>query len=70
MSGRYIDQRFEWNLHIKPESSVRTGLESGSHIPRFDARIKNGDDFIYINPFTGATGNKSLTHLPLEHFYY
>ncbi|CDR35009.1 hypothetical protein [Criblamydia sequanensis] len=53
-----------WHVIIKPEASFRPGLQSGSNIPRFDARINHGQ---YINPFTGKVGGKEVgTHLPLE----
>ena len=66
--GSYVNDVFEWNLRIKPEPSIRPGLQSGSAIPRFDARIKNGSMFEYLNPFTGIRGgDKSFgTHIPLE----
>ncbi len=55
---------FSWRLKIKPEVSTRQGLESSSQKPRFDARLN--DKGIYINPFTGQTGNRSVgTHLEL-----
>ena len=60
--------KFEWRLVIKPEASTRPGLQTGSNIPRFDARLltdKAGQS--YINPFAGEIGNwKVGTHLPLE----
>jgi hypothetical protein len=59
--------QFEWNIKIKPESSFRDGLEVGSNIPRFDARIEytlSGDK--YINPFTGQIGGPCIgKHIPL-----
>jgi hypothetical protein len=66
--GKNINGRFEWNLKIKPEASFRPGLENGSNIPRFDARISKGR---YINPFSGEIGETNIgTHLPLEYSYY
>ncbi len=60
--------KFEFRLKIKPESSLRTGLDSGSQIPRFDARLSEG---AYVNPFTGEVGNSKIgTHNPLEYQFY
>jgi hypothetical protein len=43
---------------------MRPGLQPGSNVPRFDARLEPGR---YINPFTGGVGGKGVgTHLPLE----
>ena len=67
--GTYENGNFQWNLIIKPEPSFRAGLEVGSNIPRFDARIGLGNQ--YINPFTNQIGGKNIgTHLPLEMRYY
>lgn len=61
---RNADDTFSWRLKIKPEASTRPGLESGSQMPRFDARLGPSE---YVNPFTGATGGRGIgTHLPLE----
>jgi RHS repeat-associated protein len=58
----------KWYLKIKPIESFTEGLESGSHIPRFDARTNQGT---YINPFTGEVGKKEVgTHLLLEFPHY
>ncbi len=66
--GTVIEGEFIWNLKIKPMSSMRSGLEAGSNIPRFDAKL---GDKLYINPFTSQVGNKQIgTHLPLEHYYF
>ncbi|MEM7617625.1 MAG: phage minor head protein [Pseudomonadota bacterium] len=55
---------FSWRLKIKPESSARDGLRSGSQQPRFDARLEEGQ---YHNPLTGKTGGKEIgTHINLE----
>ncbi|NNM43552.1 MAG: hypothetical protein HKM07_04350 [Chlamydiae bacterium] len=65
--GTYKNGKFEWNLRIKPEASFRPGLEAGSNIPRFDARLDaNGNS--YINPFTPQNiGSSEIgTHIPLE----
>jgi len=63
--------KFEWRLRIKSEASTRIGLESGSHVPRFDARVLTDlDGKSYINPFSGEVGNSRIgTHLPLENVY-
>ena len=54
---------FSWRLKIKPQGSTRTGLEAGSQVPRFDARLGPG---YYINPLTGQTGGRAVgTHIPL-----
>jgi len=56
--------QFEWRLKIKLEPSLRPGLQSGSAVPRFDARLAPGR---YINPFTGEVGGRSVgTHIPLD----
>jgi RHS repeat-associated protein len=57
---------FSWRLKIKAEASLGTpGLQSGSHVPRFDARLDAMGT--YVNPFTGQRGGKSVgTHLELE----
>ena len=61
---READGSFSWRLKIKPQPSMRPGLEAGSQQPRFDARLGPGQ---YINPFTGEIGGRSVgTHLPLE----
>jgi hypothetical protein len=61
-------ERFEFRLKIKAESSLRSGLDPGSGIPRFDARLSEG---AYINPFTGEIGNSKIgTHIPLEYQFY
>jgi hypothetical protein len=62
--GVYDDAgNFSWRLKIKAEGSMRSGLEAGSQVPRFDARLAPGK---YVNPFTGQTGGKTIgTHLPL-----
>lgn len=58
------DGSFSWRLKLKPEASTREGLKAGSNQPRFDARLDTEGTF--INPFTGATGGKSVgTHIPL-----
>lgn len=65
--GIYRNNEFQRRLVIKPEASVREGLDSGSAIPRFDARLENG---IYVNPFTGEVGNyRQVSHIPLENPY-
>ncbi|HRO76938.1 MAG TPA: RHS repeat-associated core domain-containing protein, partial [Crocinitomicaceae bacterium] len=62
--GVYDDAgNFSWRLKIKAEGSLRPGLEAGSQVPRFDARLSPGN---YVNPFTGKTGGKNIgTHIPL-----
>ncbi len=56
------------NLVIKPSGSFRSNIQTGSGVPRFDAKLDNG---IFINPFTGQTGGRSVgTHIPLEHKYW
>jgi hypothetical protein len=70
--GQYIEGEFEWRLRIKPEGSFRSGLDSGSNIPRFDARLSTGKpkEYLYINPFSGETGTREIgSHLPLDYFY-
>jgi hypothetical protein len=66
--GIWQNGKAEWRLKIKPESSFRPGLQEGSNIPRFDARLltdRAGQS--YINPFTGEVGSRQVgTHLPLE----
>jgi len=66
--GVYQNDKFEWRLVIKPEASARPGLQTGSNIPRFDARLlTDTSGQSYINPFTGEVGNWQVgTHLPLE----
>lgn len=62
---RNADGSFSWRLKIKPEASMRPGLEADSKVPRFDARLGPGE---YVNPFTGELGGRSVgTHIPLEH---
>ncbi len=62
--GVYANEKFQWNLIIKPEASFRPNLEAGSQLPRFDARLSKGN---YVNPFTGERGGVQLgTHLPLN----
>ncbi|MCH9611268.1 MAG: hypothetical protein S4CHLAM81_12060 [Chlamydiales bacterium] len=59
-------QEYEWNLMIKPESSIRTNLHMDSAIPRFDARLERGGAG-YINPFTNKIGSKDIgRHIPLN----
>jgi len=60
--------KLEWRLAIKPEPSLRIGLEAGSQVPRFDARLfQDSSGQSYINPFTGKIGNHQIgTHIPLE----
>ena len=66
--GRWIDGEFKWNLKIKPESSLRAGLEPQSCMPRFAARYGKGN---YVNPFNGQTGNTKIgAHIPLEKSYW
>ena len=62
--GVYDDAgNFSWRLKIKPQGSTRTGLEAGSQVPRFDARLGPG---YYINPLTGQNGGRAVgTHIPL-----
>ena len=56
--------KFTWRLKLKFEGSLRPGLEAGSAVPRFDARLGPGQ---YVNPFTGEVGRRSVgTHLPLN----
>jgi len=67
--GTFQNGRFKWNLKIKPEPSLRSDLNSGSKMPRFDAKLRDGGKD-YINPFTGLTGDENIgTHLPLEFTY-
>ncbi len=41
--GVYDDAgNFSWRLKIKAEGSMRSGLEAGSQVPRFDARLAPG----------------------------
>ncbi|MGW9384049.1 RHS repeat-associated core domain-containing protein [Streptomyces globisporus] len=62
------DGSFEWRLKIKQEPSVSQGLQSGSYVPRFDARLRHDlKGQSYINPFTGQIGGKSVgTHVELD----
>ncbi len=67
--GIYEGDKFSWKLRIKPEPSSRLGLDPGSNIPRFDARLETGKQN-YINPFSGQVGGAEIgTHLPLEFNY-
>lgn len=62
---RNTDGSFSWRLKLKPEASTRPGLEAGSKVPRFDARLGPGE---YVNPFTGEVGGRAAgTHIPLEY---
>ena len=68
--GLYNGKEFTWHLRIKPEKSLREGLQAGSQQARFDARL-NKEMNGFLNPFTGKTGNKDLgTHLSLESEWY
>jgi hypothetical protein len=69
--GMYQNGNFEWRIVIKPEASMRPGLESGSQVPRFDARLMTDvTGKSYTNPFTRDIGNWQIgTHIPLEHKY-
>jgi len=59
---------FNWNLKIKPEISLRPGLQPGSAIPRASVRI---GESAFINPFTGERVSKAVGgHIPLEELYY
>ncbi|NJM35022.1 MAG: hypothetical protein HC850_10300 [Rhodomicrobium sp.] len=54
-------------MKIKPKASSIDHLQSDSHRPIFDARLRDNDENGYINPFTGEIGSKKVgTHLPLE----
>ncbi len=66
--GTHVNGTFHWNLAIKPEASFRGGLQAGSNIPRFDARLwLGGNNYIYLNPFTGEMGSyATCSHIPLE----
>lgn len=66
--GHFREMKFKWNLRLKPERSMRDGLDFGSNIPRYDARLGENLPYSYINPFNGnASIHKSTgTHLPLE----
>lgn len=56
---------FSWRLKLKKEGSTTPGLQADSQVPRFDARLDTSGT--YVNPFTGARGNKSVgTHIPLN----
>ncbi|MFZ0565129.1 MAG: hypothetical protein WAM28_02960, partial [Chlamydiales bacterium] len=58
---------YDWRLKIKPEGSSRSGLHHGSKIPRFDARLYDGE---YINPFTEQHGGVEIgTHIPLDFLF-
>jgi len=62
------DKSFQWLLKLKPEVSLRQGLDGGSMIPRASVRL-NGNE--YINPFTGERVGKIVGgHIPLETKYY
>ena len=68
--GTFQNGTFQWNLKIKPEPTFRPNLEASSALPRFDARIKTGNQN-NINPFTGKIGGEEIgTHLPLDIFHY
>ena len=56
---------------MKPEQSLRSGLDVGSKIPRFDARLSvDKKGLTYINPFTGEIGGGEVgRHIPLEFLY-
>jgi RHS repeat-associated protein len=57
----------QWNLKIKPEASLREGLDINSNVPRAAARYKEG---IYVNPFTNESGGGSVgKHISLETLY-
>lgn len=65
--------QFEWRLAIKTQPGISPGLEMGSKLPRFDARIQkisigNQDRSLYINPFTNeiGIGRNIGTHINLE----
>lgn len=63
--GKTIDGEFAWFVKIKPEGSMRNGLEAGSQVPRASVRVDLEGTF--INPFTGEVGKKSIgDHIPLE----
>jgi hypothetical protein len=63
--GVYVDGKFKWRIKIKPEASLREGLERGSQIPRASVRL--GDDN-YLNPFTNEKCTAKVAgHLPLEY---
>ncbi len=54
----------------RPECSLRSNLDSGSAIPRFDATLGDRGS-PYTNPFTGETGTRKIgTHIPLDSKYY
>ncbi|MDP1978695.1 RHS repeat domain-containing protein, partial [Undibacterium sp.] len=64
--GVYDNGKFEWHLVIKSEASLRPGLEPGSMLPRFDARLRKGGNG-YINPISGKIGSEKVgTHIPLD----
>jgi len=65
--GIFNKGEFRTHLIIKPEASLRPGLDPRSGIPRFDAKIADG---IFINPFSGRTGTyKQYSHIALEKPY-
>ena len=69
MWGRYNSEgKFKWHLKIKPEASLRSNLQEGSAIGRFDARLQiGGRGDKYINPFTSAVGRGDVgRHIVLE----
>ncbi len=67
--GVYHDGLPEWRLIIKPEPSLRPGLQAGSNQPRFDARLNVGGSY-YVNPFTNEVGAEGIgRHLPLDLYY-
>jgi RHS repeat-associated protein len=68
--GIYRNGSFEWRVKIKPEPTLRPGIQEGSHLPRFDARVELGGEG-YINPFTGEIGSRGVgTHIPLDYPYW
>ncbi len=66
--GVYNNSKFEWRIKIKSEPSLNSGLNDGSYLPRFDARLRTDvAGRSYINPFSGQVGDWRVgTHLPLE----
>ncbi|MDR3490888.1 MAG: hypothetical protein P4M12_02450, partial [Gammaproteobacteria bacterium] len=68
--GMFENGNFTWRLRIKPESSMREGLDVGSNMPRFDARLGSGGSK-YINPFVGRVGDEDVgTHVNLTNPYH